>query len=82
MLKGAQQPAQGRDPPLFIAPKPNRAVGAKWLVSVRAPDTVVLLLTVEFQWLETSPDRGGGGTTLGVVVTTQANSGNPCPQEK
>jgi hypothetical protein len=28
-LKGAQQPIQGRASPLFIAPKPNRDVGAK-----------------------------------------------------
>ena len=57
-LKGAQQPAQGRAPPLFIAPKTNRAIGAFGLRSARAPDMVVRAPdkvgrcpTVEFQWL-------------------------------
>jgi hypothetical protein len=40
-LKGTQEPAQGQAPPLFIAPKPNRAIGAKLLVSARAPDRAV-----------------------------------------
>ena len=49
MPKVLNQPNVGA-PPLFIAPKPNRAVGAKLLVSARAPDTALPLPTVEFQW--------------------------------
>jgi hypothetical protein len=40
--------SQGRAPPLFIAPKPNRTVGAKYPFSTRALDRV-------------EPDIGHGG---------------------
>jgi hypothetical protein len=61
--------SQARAPPLFIAPKPNRAVRAKLLVYARAPDTVVPSQMVKFQWL--GHRIGGGGATLGVAVTTR-----------
>jgi hypothetical protein len=41
--------SQARAPPLFIAPKPNRAVGAKDHFSTRSPDSNVQ-----------APDIGGG----------------------
>jgi hypothetical protein len=71
-LKGTQQPAQGRAPPLFIAPKQNRDIGAKLLVSAMALD-----MAVPGTRHGGAPpndriasDRGDGGTTLGVAVTT------------
>jgi hypothetical protein len=57
-LKSAQQLAQGRAPPLFIAHKPNRAVGAFELHSAWSPDSNVRASdkgwwcpTVELKWL-------------------------------
>jgi hypothetical protein len=63
------QPAKCPSPPLFIAPKPNRAVGAKlhflWGHRTRrclASDRVAEPLVTR---------QGGGETALGVAVTTQ-----------
>ena len=73
--------SQARAPPLFIAPKPNRAVGAKYHISARSPDCNVWAPDigwqcpiVELQWLFQSscwdPSTGHRGqcTALGVAV--------------
>ena len=74
-LKGAQQPVQAQAPPLFIDPKPNKAVGAKLLVYARAPD-----MGVPGTGHGSAPPngriptgQGDGGNALGMAVTTQAN---------
>jgi hypothetical protein len=76
--------SQARAPPLFMAPKPNRAVGVlehifAWLSdsNVRAPDIGWRCPIVEFQWLfqtshwDLSTRHRGQCTTLGVAVPSQ-----------